>query len=118
MSSERRTLTQDQVDSFWRNGWLVVEDLLSPDDVARLGQRADQIARGETDASPERVQAERSFAKAKPRPPPASSKSASSTGWPARTTSCKDTPAIPPSLTSSPTCSTPMTSSSTPTSSS
>ena len=59
MSSERRTLTQDQVDSFWRNGWLVVEDLLSADDVARLGQRADQIARGETDASPERVQAER-----------------------------------------------------------
>ena len=59
MSSVRRTLNADQVDFFWRNGWLVVEDLLAPDAVARLGERADQIARGETDAAPERVQAEK-----------------------------------------------------------
>lgn len=59
MTSIRRTLTENQVNSFWRNGWLVVEDLLSPQDVDCLGQRADQIARGETDASPERVQAEK-----------------------------------------------------------
>ena len=59
MSSPHRTLTAEQVDSFWRNGWLAVEDLLSPDDVARIGERADQIARGETGADPERVQAEK-----------------------------------------------------------
>ena len=59
MSSPHRTLTAEQVDSFWRNGWLAVEDLLSPDDVARIGERADQIARGETGADPQRVQAEK-----------------------------------------------------------
>lgn len=59
MSATLRILTAEQVDSFWRNGWLAVEDLLSPDDVARLGDRADQIARGETDADPQRVQAEK-----------------------------------------------------------
>ena len=59
MSSALRTLNAEQVDFFRRNGWLVVEDLLSADDVARLGERADQIARGETDADPQRVQAEK-----------------------------------------------------------
>jgi phytanoyl-CoA hydroxylase len=59
MNSTLRSLTSEQVGFFWSNGWLVVEDLLSPDDVARLGRRADQIARGETGADPERVQAEK-----------------------------------------------------------
>ncbi len=58
-STPLRRLRPDDVRRFWRDGWLVVEDLAPPDAVARLGSRADAIARGEVAGlDPDRVQKE------------------------------------------------------------
>ena len=40
-------ITQQAMDAFHRNGWLVVEDVLSSDEVAALHQRAEEIILGE-----------------------------------------------------------------------
>jgi ectoine hydroxylase-related dioxygenase (phytanoyl-CoA dioxygenase family) len=40
-------ITQQQADTFHRNGWLAVEGLLSPEEVAALNRRADDIILGE-----------------------------------------------------------------------
>ena len=45
-------LSATQVASFQRDGFLVVEDVLSADEVATLAERADLIAAGETDHIP------------------------------------------------------------------
>ena len=42
-----RSLTQEQVDSFRRDGFLVVEEVLSAAEIARLAERTDLIASGE-----------------------------------------------------------------------
>ena len=39
-----RVLTEQQLSLFWENGFLVVEDLLSPVEVAALADRTDAIA--------------------------------------------------------------------------
>ena len=44
-----RTLTPAQVDKFHVDGYLVVEDLLTPDEVADLAERADLIAAGKAE---------------------------------------------------------------------
>ena len=57
-----RTLTPEQVDQFHIDGYLVVEDLLTPDEVADLAERADLIAAGKADHIPDTsIQLERVF---------------------------------------------------------
>ena len=57
-----RTLSPAQVDKFHVDGYLVVEDLLTPDEVADLAERADLIAAGKADHIPEEsIQLERIF---------------------------------------------------------
>ena len=57
-----RALTEDQVTRFVVNGFLVVEDLLSPPEVEALSARTDQIAAGEAEhVSADRVQLERIY---------------------------------------------------------
>ncbi len=51
-------LSQDQIDQFDRDGYLVVEDLISPDQVQALVQRIDDIAAGRTDFPEESVEYE------------------------------------------------------------
>lgn len=54
-----RVLTEPQLQLFWENGFLVVEDLLSGQEVAALAQRCDRIAAGAVDnISPAKVQLE------------------------------------------------------------
>ncbi len=61
-----RTLTPAQVDKFHVDGYLVVEDLLTPDEVADLAERADLIAAGKADHIPEEsIQLERVFREGK-----------------------------------------------------
>jgi ectoine hydroxylase-related dioxygenase (phytanoyl-CoA dioxygenase family) len=40
-------LTQQAIDTFHRNGWMVIENVLSPEEVAALNQRSDEIILGE-----------------------------------------------------------------------
>ena len=40
-------ISKEQVDQFWTDGFLIVEDLLNPDEIATLREHADWIARGE-----------------------------------------------------------------------
>ncbi len=57
-----RVLTPEQVNAFQANGHVTVEDLLTPDEVARLAERADFIAAGKATHIPEEsVQLERIF---------------------------------------------------------
>ena len=57
-----RALTEDQVTRFAVNGYLVVEDLLSPPEVEALSARTDQIAAGKAEhVSEDRVQLERIY---------------------------------------------------------
>ena len=60
-----RTLTEDQLSLFWENGFLVVEDLLSPTETQSLAERTDMIARGETGNPAEVIQVEPEVVKAK-----------------------------------------------------
>ena len=60
-----RTLTEDQLSLFWENGFLVVEDLLSPAETQSLAERTDMIARGETGNPAEVIQVEPEVVKAK-----------------------------------------------------
>ncbi len=58
-----RVLTEAQLADFWRDGYLIVDDLVDPDLIARMGQRADLIASGAADDVPQHyVQLERRFA--------------------------------------------------------
>ena len=41
------TLTAAQVDEFQKTGFLILEDVLAPDELAAMRQRTDEIARGE-----------------------------------------------------------------------
>jgi len=57
-----RTLTPAQVDKFHINGYLVVENLLTPAEVADLAERADLIAAGKASHIPDTsIQLERIF---------------------------------------------------------
>ena len=58
-----RTLTPEQVDKFHVDGYLVVEDLLTPDEVADLAERTDLIAAGKSRSTFPRtsIQLERIF---------------------------------------------------------
>ncbi|MEM7538357.1 MAG: phytanoyl-CoA dioxygenase family protein [Chloroflexota bacterium] len=57
-----RCLTEDQVTSFKLNGFLVIEDVLTVDEVRVLADRCDMIAAGEADHIPESsIQLERVF---------------------------------------------------------
>ena len=47
------TLSATQLSTFQRDGCLVIEDLLSADEIATLAERADLIAAGEADHVPE-----------------------------------------------------------------
>ena len=47
------TLSATQLSTFQRDGFLVIEDLLSADEIATLAERADLIAAGEADHVPE-----------------------------------------------------------------
>src|SRR5437773_9430703 len=40
------SLTAAQVEEFHKNGFLIVENVLAPDELAAMRQRADEIARG------------------------------------------------------------------------
>ena len=40
-------LTADQVEEFQRNGFLAIQNVLTPEELAQMRQRADEIARGE-----------------------------------------------------------------------
>ena len=40
-------LTAAQVEEFQRNGFLAIQNVLTPDELAAMRQRADEIARGE-----------------------------------------------------------------------
>ena len=55
-----RRLSAEQVDRFHRDGFLCVEDVLSPEHVDRLGKRADLIASGDAaHIPPDRIQLEK-----------------------------------------------------------
>ena len=41
------SLTASQIDEFKRNGFLIIENVLTPDELAAMRQRTDEIARGE-----------------------------------------------------------------------
>ena len=81
-----RRLSRAQVEQFRRNGFLVVENLLSADDIATVKDRADQIAGGSATHVPDDcVQMSRAcatvpFLKTAPSP------FASSTSWRTTTT--------------------------------
>ena len=51
-------LTEEQVALFWENGFLIIDGLLDPDEVASLAERTDAIARGETGNPTEVLQIE------------------------------------------------------------
>ncbi len=46
-------LSAEQIADFRQNGFIVVEDVLSPEEVATLAERADLIAAGDVDHVPE-----------------------------------------------------------------
>ena len=48
-----KSLTQDQIDQFGLNGFLVVEDVLSPSEVDTLAEHSDFIASGRADHIPD-----------------------------------------------------------------
>ncbi|MBM4437871.1 MAG: phytanoyl-CoA dioxygenase family protein [Actinobacteria bacterium] len=55
-----RRLTAEQVAQYDRDGWLVVEDVYTAAEIARLGERADLIASGRAPhIPPERIQLEK-----------------------------------------------------------
>ena len=48
-----RVLTGQQLDAFWRDGFLIVEDLVDPDLINRMAQQADLIASGKASNIPD-----------------------------------------------------------------
>jgi hypothetical protein len=53
-------LSAEQRDQYWTKGWLVVEDVIAPDVVEAVAQRALAIARGQLSATSTNYQADRS----------------------------------------------------------
>ena len=48
-----RVLTGQQLDAFWRDGFLIVEDLVDPDLINRMAQQVDLIASGKASNIPD-----------------------------------------------------------------